>query len=189
MPAPTPEELHARAERLLRAAGTVDPISQRFAASVTLALDGDVVRQRRALNWITSLHEYEEHWRRVGRTPRENTRARATLSDDERNLGEWARYQRRFEEQLNTYQRCRLDVSPAFEWDPLETLWHAQFAAVVQFVDAHGQLPRLHAGDRVEFVLARWLGRQLRRLQMGLLDQNRADAIHRLLRSGRSPRR
>lgn len=185
MPAPTPEELHARAERRLRATGPVDPISERFAASVTAVLDGDAVRQRRALNWITSLHAYEEHWWRVGRMPRENTRARTTLPDDERHLGEWARYQRRFEGGLNAYQRARLDVSPAFEWDLLERAWNQRLDECATFLSTAGRLPRLRAAEPSEFVLARWLGRQLLRLQCGRLETKRAVELHRLLRKAR----
>ncbi|WP_448711954.1 hypothetical protein [Microbacterium profundi] len=109
----------------------------------------------------------------------------ASLSAEERNLGEWARYQRRFEDQLNAYQRARLDVSPAFEWDPLEALWRARFIECLSFVQANRRLPRLHADERVEFVLARWLGRQMQRLQTGRLDQKRTDELQGLLRFSR----
>lgn len=107
---------------------------------------------------------------------------KATLTDEERNLGEWARYQRRFEDRLNAYQRARLDVSPAFDWDPLEHIWNERFAACVAFFEKTGTLPRLNAADTAEFTLARWLGRQLHRLKTGRLEQKRADALHRLLR-------
>lgn len=187
VPALIPEELHVRAQRLWHAEGSFDPAAEQFSAAVSRALASQPVPQRRAMNWILSLHRYEEHWRRFGRTPRENTRAKATLPDDERNLGEWARYQRRFEGRLNAYQRARLDVSPAFDWDPLEHAWTLKFVACERFMTATGVLPRLHAADRSEFVLARWLGRQLFRLQSGRLEENRANAIHRLLRGGRRP--
>ncbi len=90
----------------------------------------------------------------LGRAPRENTRARTTLGDEERRLGEWARYQRRFEDQLNAYQRARLDVSPAFDWDPLESVWRTNLAACVTFVKDMGDLPRLNGEDAREFALA-----------------------------------
>lgn len=185
MRASTPAELHAEAERLRRAEGTVDPVADRFAAVVTLVLDDQVVSQRRAANWINSLHAYEDHWRDLGRAPRENTRARATLTDEERHLGEWARYQRRFEGGLNAYQRARLDVSPAFEWDPLDRVWSERFEECERFVTAHRTLPRLHAADRTEFLLARWLGRQLLRLRSGRLEMVRTHQLHRLLREAR----
>jgi hypothetical protein len=185
VPAPTAEELHAEAESLRRAEGLADPAAEQFSAAVASTLDGRVIAQRRPLNWITSLHRYEDHWRRFGRTPRENTRARTTLSDEERHLGEWARYQRRFEGGLNAYQRARLDVSPAFNWDPLERGWNQRFEECERYVATHSALPRLRAADASEFVLARWLGRQLLRLQNGRLESNRADDLHRLLRTAR----
>ena len=185
MRASTPAELHAEAEQLRQANGPVDPAGDRFAAVVTLVLDDQVAHQRRAVNWITALHAYEDHWRHHGRAPRENTRARTTLSDEERHLGEWARYQRRFEGALNEYQRARLDVSPAFEWDPLDRVWNERFEACERFVTAQRKLPRLHAADRTEFVLARWLGRQLLRLRSGRLEKARSRQLHRLLRGAR----
>lgn len=185
MRASTPAELHAEAEQLRRSEGPVDPVADRFATVVTLVLDDQVVPQRRAVNWISSLHAYEDHWRDLGRAPRENTRARATLTDEERHLGEWARYQRRFEGGLNAYQRARLDVSPAFEWDPLDRVWNERFEACERFVIAHRTLPRLHAADRTEFLLARWLGRQLLRLRSGRLEEVRTRQLHRLLREAR----
>lgn len=185
MRASTPAELHAEAERLRQANGPVDPAGDRFATVVTFVLDGKVVAQRRAANWINSLHAYEDYWRHHGRAPRENTRARSTLSDEERHLGEWARYQRRFEGGLNGYQRARLDVSPAFEWDPLNRAWNERFEECEQFVTAHRTLPRLHAADRTEFLLARWLGRQLLRLRSGRLEGARAYQLHQLLREAR----
>ncbi len=155
MRASTPAELHAEAERLRQAEMPGDPVADRFAAAVTLVLDGQDVAQRRTANWISSLHAYEDHWRDLGRAPRENTRARETLTDEERHLGEWARYQRRFEGGLNAYQRARLDVSPAFEWDPLDRVWNERFEACERFVTAHRKLPRLHAADRTEGTAAR----------------------------------
>lgn len=185
MRASTPAELHAEAERLRQAEMPGDPVADRFAAAVTLVLDGQDVAQRRTANWISSLHAYEDHWRDLGRAPRENTRARETLTDEERHLGEWARYQRRFEGGLNAYQRARLDVSPAFEWDPLDRVWNERFEACERFVTAHRKLPRLHAADRTEFLLARWLGRQLLRLRSGRLESDRSHQLHRLLREAR----
>src|SRR5690554_6361532 len=50
--------------------------------------------------WVRTLHRYEDFWQEHGRCPRENTRDRASLSGSERRLGEWARYQRRFDHAL-----------------------------------------------------------------------------------------
>lgn len=185
MPSPTPEDLHTQANALWRSTNPVDPAADRFAQTVELVLAGQTGVPRRVVSWVRTLHRYEDHWDENGRSPRENTRARDTLPAEERRLGEWARYQRRFEDQLNGYQHARLDVSPAFEWDPLETLWQARFLACQTFVRINRRLPRLHADDHAEFVLARWLGRQLYRLQRGRLEQARADELHRLLRVSR----
>lgn len=185
MPSPTPDELHAHADALWRSTHHSDPAAERYAYAAARLLTGRTSSQRRATNWISVLHSYEDHWRLVGQSPREKTRAMASLSAEERNLGEWARYQRRFEDQLNAYQRARLDVSPAFEWDPLEALWRARFIECLSFVQANRRLPRLHADERVEFVLARWLGRQMQRLQTGRLDQKRTDELQGLLRFSR----
>lgn len=121
MPLPRPEDLHAQSDALWRSTNLADPAADRFAQAVELVLAGQAAAPRRVANWMQALHRYERHWGENGRSPRENTRARDTLPADERRLGEWARYQRRFEDQLNGYQHARLDVSPAFEWDPLET--------------------------------------------------------------------
>lgn len=75
-------------------------------------------------------------------------------------MGEWARYQRRFEDTRNSFQRARLDASPAFQWDPLEHAWAAHFDACVQHVLTTGRLPFLNGDDAKKFALARWLGRQ-----------------------------
>src|SRR5690554_2090739 len=72
----------------------------------------------RQLSWVRRLHAYEQHTRQHGRTPRENTRNREALPADERRMGEWARYQRHRGEQLCSFQRTRLEVSAAFQWDP-----------------------------------------------------------------------
>ncbi|MFD7871517.1 hypothetical protein ACFV3I_13595 [Microbacterium sp. NPDC059771] len=185
MPSPTPEDLHAQADALWRSTNPADPSADSFAQAVELVLTGRTGAPRRVANWVQALHRYEGHWGENERSPRENTRARDTLPADERRLGEWARYQRRFADQLNGYQHARLDVSPAFEWDPLETLWQTRFMACATFVRINRRLPRLHADDRAEFLLARWLGRQLHRLQTGRLEQTRADDLHRLLRISR----
>ncbi|WP_134562286.1 helicase associated domain-containing protein [Cryobacterium glucosi] len=105
----------------------------------------------------------------------------ATLPDDERHQGEWARYQRRFEEKLCLYQTIRLDISPAFEWDPHEHAWQTNFAACIQHVQTYGKLPHLNGADKVEFALARWLGRQLRQQQRGAQPAGRAAQLATLL--------
>lgn len=137
---------------------------------------------KRATNWVRTLLRFEDFTALEGRTPRENTRLRGTIPAPERRLGEWARYQRRFEDGLTAYQRARLDVSPCFEWDIGESAWKSRSDACVRFRLQHGRLPVLTNRDGDEFALARWLGRQLRALQLGVLDPGRAPHIEKLLR-------
>ena len=96
-------------------------------------------------------------------------------------MGEWARYQRRFDEKLCRYQVIRLDVSPAFVWDPQEHLWQQNFAACVAHFRMTGRMPFLNGSDQSEFACARWLGRQLRQMQTGSLQASRATQIAELL--------
>jgi len=78
---------------------------------------------KRPASWVTALYGYEVYWRENGRSPRERTRNLATLPAEKRRRGEWARYQRRFEDKLCRYPILRLDVSLAFEWDPHNHTW------------------------------------------------------------------
>src|SRR5690606_11133766 len=103
----------------------------------------------------------------------------------ERRLGEWARYQRRFEADLTGYQRARLCVSPAFEWDPWEANWERQLDGCRQYFAREGRLPILTGTDPAEFRLARWLARALRQRQNGRLDSQRSKALAELLHSSR----
>ena len=135
-------------------------------------------RQQR---WILQLHEYEAFWRSTGRSPRENTRDRRSLPAAERRLGEWGRYQRRFRTELSLYQRIRLDVSPAFEWDPQEAGWQRNLIACSAHLQKTGLLPTLDSSDPAQFALARWLARQLHLLQTGVIAPNRAAGIALLL--------
>ena len=127
-----------------------------------------------AKKWVVKLHRYEDFWRSEGRSPRENTRDLSTLPGTERRLAQWARYQRRFEENLCRYQEIRLDISPAFRWDPHEEAWQARLDACSDHRDTTGRLPYLNSSDPVEFSHARWLGRQLRQLQRGTQPSTRA---------------
>jgi hypothetical protein len=138
-------------------------------------------RRSRVDNWVRTLGAYEQFWLEIGRTPRENTRNRASLPASERRLGEWARYQRRFEDNLCRYQEIRLDVSPAFVWDPHHAGWQQNVEACIRHVQESGQLPFLNAADPIEFALARWLGRQLRHLKTGTLLPERAAKLSELL--------
>ena len=129
---------------------------------------------RRANKWVHKLHSYEDFWRAVGRSPRENTRNLSTLPSGERRLGQWGRYQRRFEDNLCRYQEIRLDVSPAFRWDPHEEAWQARIDACIKHRQTTGRLPYLNSSDAIEFGHARWLARQIRQLQYGTQPPTRA---------------
>ncbi|HWL77594.1 hypothetical protein [Microbacterium sp.] len=181
--------LHALADTLWRITDPDDPHAARYSDAAHRLLTGASPRHARPSNWITTLHRYETFFEDHGRAARENTRARHTLTDDERHLGEWARYQRRYEDHLNPYQRARLEVSPAFEWDPRSANWHRNLTSCHLHRLRTGGLPRLNGDDPDEFALARWLGRQLHRLQHGQLDPLRAERLHALLntRGGSSP--
>lgn len=137
----------------------------------------------RPTNWVGALHRYEQFWRDHGRTARENTRDRVHLPAEERRLGEWARYQRRFEANLTAYQRIRLTISPAFEWDPHDAAWNQQLNACHDHVARCARLPYLNTVDRSEFALARWLNRQLTQIRSGSLPLHRLRALDELLQT------
>jgi hypothetical protein len=184
----TPKALHARATGLWQHEPDPDPRSTQYAAAEKQALVGDRASgaggNKRAANWISALHRYEGFWNAHARAPRENTRNRATLPGSERRMGEWARYQRRFEDDLCRYQKIRLDVSPAFSWDPLERDWQKHLDECRSHWVENGRLPLLIASEPAEFIQARWLGRQLRQLQAGTLPESRAARLSKLLTFG-----
>ena len=180
-----PAELHAKARERWTPAGDCGDGSALYEHA-----DGRVAREgvplpdgtsRRAANWAEALSRYEDFWRLNGRSARENTRDRSSLPPEERRMGEWARHQRRFDDRLSSYQKVRLDVSPAFEWDPRESVWQAHLAECEQHVRRTGKLPYLNAADPAEFALGRWLGRQLRQMQGRALRDSRATQLAGLL--------
>lgn len=181
----SPIELHEKARTLWFQVGDVDPESEQYETADHRRASGAEANRavgfRRSANWADALHRYEEFWRANEHTPRENTRNRSTLPNNERRLGEWARHQRRFDDRLTAYQRIRLDVSPAFEWDPHESRWRINLAASIQHVQTNGRLPRLTSADPAEFALGRWLGGQLRQLKSGTLSRDREAHINALL--------
>ena len=181
---PTPAQLHQRAMKLWP-----DGLEWDARSSLLRSVEAELVSGvdelrlrvgRRAANWISTLQRHEQFWRDIERAPREKTRNPATLPDEERWLGEWSRYQRRTE-LLNQYQLIRLDISPSFSWDPQESAWIANYDACARHKRMNGSLPRLTSSDRDEFVLARWLGRQLRQLQSGTMPEGRAVLLPSLL--------
>lgn len=163
-------------------------VGERFAVGVNVPIIGPP----RIANWFTTLGLYEEFWWLHRRTPREKTRNPATLPGEERRLAEWARRQRRSAPQLYThiprsaqklctYQVLRLDVSPAFAWQAQQAAWDAMLESCERHRRRTGALPRLNGDSAEEFALARWLGRQLRQLQHGGLNEERDAKVRALL--------
>jgi hypothetical protein len=186
--------LHATAFKLWKREHTHDARSVRFAQTAEVVANRDpndavpasAQLSRSAIRWLDALDAYETFWLDYGRTPRENTRDKAALPPVERRLGEWGRYQRRFVEKLCRFQVIRLDVSPAFVWDLHNAVWQKNFDACIHQFRVTGRLPYLNGADQVEFLLARWLGRQLTQYRIGALDTFRASQLALLLalRSG-----
>lgn len=166
--------------------GLLDGVSHQYAlADARLAAGVSDGLVRRTSNWVLRLHAYEQFWNEHGRAPRERTRDITTLPDDERRLGEWAGRQRRFEHGLTYYQRTRLDVSPAFDWDPWDAQWKRNIDACRRSLDETGRLPNLGSAAATEHALARWLGRQLRASRSRALEPHRRAAVVELLRAAR----
>ena len=182
---PTPAQLYQRAMKLWPAGLEWDTRSlllRSIEAELVAGVAGLQLKQgRRAANWISALHRHEQFWRGRERAPREKTRNPATLPDEERWLGEWGRYQRRNKKLMVPFQMIRLDVSPSFSWDPQESAWIANCDACMRHKRMNGSLPRLSSTDRDEFVLARWLGRQLGQLQSGTIPKGRVVLLRSLL--------
>jgi hypothetical protein len=181
------QHLHTAAVELWQEEHSGDSSSERdVEASHSIAFTHPTGRgntNRRALAWAKGLRAYEDFCREAQRTPRENTRNRQSLPAEERRLAEWARYQRRFESHLSDFQRVRLDVSPAFEWDPVGSAWARRFSECrIQINELH-RLPYLNSADTQEFALARWLNRQLRRQLAGSLSPHQSAALAELIKS------
>ncbi|MDY7528150.1 MULTISPECIES: hypothetical protein [unclassified Cryobacterium] len=182
------KSLHCRASQIWNTGNDRDARSAEYEVADRCGAIDEESRQRvgrRPSNWVSALYVYEDFWFENDRSPRENTRVRSNIPLAERHMGEWARYQRRFETRLSTYQLIRLDVSPAFAWDPHERAWQKQLEACKRHVTVTGQLPFLNGNNAREFALARWLGRQLRLLQTGTLLDSRAVQLGVLLALGK----
>lgn len=184
-------KLHDKAVTLWRATKQLDRQSERDEAAgrsvaygVPVAWDGPV---KLALKWARSLATYEEFWSTSNphRAPRENTRNRESLSQEERNHGEWARRQRRYRPRLSAFQIERLNVSPAFRWDPVQSTWAVRLQECQIFFEKKGRLPLLNSADPHEYHLARWLNRQFHQLRVGSLSPARAAALDAFLRHAR----
>ncbi|WP_354576848.1 hypothetical protein [Frigoribacterium sp. UYMn621] len=186
-PMRNPTELHEKAARRWREAQRADTESERDEeAGRAVAFEVPIVWEgptSRAMNWARALEAYEMFWRtsRPRRAPRENSRNRSSLPRAEGRLGEWARYQRRFQDRLSEFQRIRLTASPAFHWDPVEAAWMTHLELCRLHYVIHRRLPLLNGDNAEEFALARWLNRQLRQLQMGTQPPARASFLAEVL--------
>jgi hypothetical protein len=181
----TPRALYSFASIIWAETADEDPRSAIYeAVEEKLTRGSGAPVAARPYRWLRQLHEYEAFWTVSGKAPRENTRDRPSLPAEERRSGEWARYQRRFERDLNSSQHIRLDVSPAFEWDPWEATWQRKLRAYASHLARTGRLPTLDSTDQKIFALARWFTRQLQLLQTGMLADHRAAAIKNVLAVG-----
>jgi hypothetical protein len=84
-------------------------------------------------------------------------------------------------DQLCRFQLGRLDLSPAFVWDPLQEEWDEQLKALGDFVEKRKTLPRLTYLDLDQFALARWLGRPRAALRAGTMSEERRGRLTGLL--------
>ncbi|MCY7403985.1 MAG: hypothetical protein LH475_05040 [Cryobacterium sp.] len=186
----TPAALCAQAFAALQAEETADGSLEYWAADQALSSQPEAsgpLPGKRARNWAEALHRHEGFWRTHGRSPRENTRNRSSLPPSERHAGEWARRQRRYEQNLTRYQVIRLDISPSFRWDPHEAAWQSRLVECIQHRIATGRIPYLNVVDAAEFSLARWLGRQMRLLQYGAHPAARAERLRAFLSDSPTP--
>lgn len=183
----TPHDIHRAALTRWRNEYPDDASSQAYVDAEILALEGDRSTARRPARWIATLLEYEAFTHTHGRTPREKPGTNTPLTQVERRLAEWARYLRRFEENLSDYQVARLEESPAFVWDLRNSAWGNTFERCTTFANEHGRLPHLNQANTTEFALARWLRRQLHHQHTGSADRARVSQIEALLqRCGRA---
>jgi hypothetical protein len=189
----SPRELHEKARRRWQETQRTDTESERDeAAGRAVVSELPIVWEgptSRAMNWAQALEAYEMFWRtsRPRRAPRENSRNRSSLSRAEGKLGEWARYQRRFQDRLSEFQTIRLTVSPAFQGDPVEAAWMTHLEQCRLHYVTRRRLPLLNGDNAEEFALARWLNRQLRQMQMGTQPPTRAALLAELLNPPTSP--
>jgi hypothetical protein len=82
---------------------------------------------------------------------------------------------------LCEYQRIRLDISPAFDWDIHEGDWQTNLDGYIGHFQSLGRRPYLNKFDPIEFERARWFGRQLLHLKNGTLSESRAIRISAIL--------
>ena len=137
----------------------------------------------RISEWTASVQMLDAFVAREKRWPRENNKLpREAISNEERQLVEWVRYQRRdaTRERHCEYQRERLEAIPGFSWDRDTDFWNQMFHDFAQFVGVNRRVPRQRSEDAAERQLATWAARQRKLLRKGLMDPERAKALAQL---------
>lgn len=132
-----------------------------------------VVPDVRIVQWLATMSLLERFVDREKRLPRENRRLpREEISNEERALADWVRYQRRSAsvERHSQYQQLRLQFVPGFKWAPKEQHWNSVLADFEQFVDHHGRAPRYRSDDTDEKALAAWASKQRTAMRAGKLS-------------------
>ena len=110
---------------------------------------------RRIRVWLERCVAVESFVLEANRYPTE-----AAADPAERLLGTWLRYQRRARHTLSDYQRGRLELLPAWSWNPRSDTWHDQLHDYEDFVRQNGRAPRRGSADRRESTLAVWMMNQ-----------------------------
>ncbi len=127
--------------------------------------------RRRHLNWVLSLHELEDFVLDNDRLP-----SRRAQAAPERALAGWVRRQRD-RTHLTTFQRARLDRSPAFVTSSRDAGWMGRATLIREVILATGEPPRWLEADPTQYRLREWWTRQLHALRAGSLDSWRTVII------------
>lgn len=91
---------------------------------------------RRVSNWVELLLALEQYVERTEEFPRRNSRRQPDEIDPlVEKLANWARYQRRTELRLCTYQRERLECVRGFSWTPIDDGWDDQLSVILDFFE------------------------------------------------------
>jgi hypothetical protein len=134
----------------------------------------------RVVRWLSKMLQLEQFVEREGRLPRENRRlARDKITEEERSLADWMRYQRRpaSVQRHSEYQTLRLQHLPGFKWEPKEQHWDGVLQSFSRFVLQHGRAPRYRTDDRCEKSLAAWAAKQRYAMRAGKLSSARVEKL------------
>lgn len=143
----------------------------------------DPAARDRPAVWVRTVRLLHAFTVREGRLPRENNRlGRQEITDEERRLAEWVRYQRRPATRAShcDYQRRRLEAVPGFRWDPIGQAWMTNLEAYRVFTAARRRAPSSRSLDAGERRLAVWAAKQRFHRKRGRLAAGRVAALNRL---------